>query len=189
MARWVGHRASPDALTWLGLPFGIAAAGAAWQGLYGWAFCLFAINRVLDGLDGAVARMQGRQSDFGGLLDIILDFVAYAVVAIGLAVGRPAAEGVLVPALFMMAGFYVNAAAWMYLSAILEKRSAGAAASGEPTSVTMPPGLIGGTESMAAYAVFLLFPGHLRMAFGAFGLLVAVTAIQRMVWARRVLGR
>jgi len=86
-----------------------------------------------------------------------------------------------------MATFYVNAAAWMYLSAVLEKRSAGAADHGEQTTVTMPEGLIGGTESMLVYAAFFFIPGQLRIAFSVFAALVAITVVQRMIWAQRVL--
>ena len=55
----------------------------------------------------------------------------------------------------LVASFYVNAASWMYLAALLEQRNDGAAARGETTAVTMPPGLIGGAETVAFYAAFL----------------------------------
>ena len=85
----------------------------------------------------------------------------------------------------LLSSFYVNAASWMYLSAVLEKRSVGAAARGETTSVTMPSGLIEGTETILFYALFLLFPGSLPLLFGAMSLLVWLTVGQRLIWALR----
>lgn len=187
IAGWTSRVLRPNTLSWIGLCFGLSSAWAAWHGWYDWGFLLFGLNRLLDGLDGAAARIQGTQSDFGGLLDIVLDFVTYSSVVVGLTLGRPASESVLPAALVMMATFYVNAAAWMYLSAVLEKRSAGAADHGEQTTVTMPEGLIGGTESMLVYAAFFFIPGHLRIAFSVFAALVAITVVQRMIWAQRVL--
>jgi phosphatidylglycerophosphate synthase len=118
---------SPNALTLLALAVGLASAGAAAQQLYGLGLALWAINRVLDGLDGAVARETGQQSDFGGYLDIVADFVVYAAVPIGFFLGQATVELGLSLAL-LLGSFYVNGASWMYLAAILEKRSAGAAA-------------------------------------------------------------
>lgn len=36
------------------------------------------------GIDGLVARVSGQQTDFGGYLDILCDFVVYAAIPIGL---------------------------------------------------------------------------------------------------------
>lgn len=52
-------------------------------GLYGLALGLIALNRIMDGLSGAVARLTG-PTDRGAFLDIALDFVFYALVPLGL---------------------------------------------------------------------------------------------------------
>ena len=39
---------------------------------YGWALACCLANRLLDGLDGAVARIRG-PTDFGGYADIVAD--------------------------------------------------------------------------------------------------------------------
>ncbi|HUM67261.1 MAG TPA: CDP-alcohol phosphatidyltransferase family protein, partial [Chloroflexota bacterium] len=71
----------------LGLLTGLAAAAALWQQQYAAGFALWFLNRAFDGLDGAVARARNRQSDFGGYLDIVVDFVVYAAIPVGLALG------------------------------------------------------------------------------------------------------
>ncbi len=177
-------RVSPNAITVLAMVVGLAAAGAAVQQWYWLALTLWLANRVLDGLDGMVARAHARQSDFGGYLDIVLDFVVYAAVPIGLYFGNPG--GVAAAALILLlSSFYVNAASWIYLSAILEKRTAGAAANGELTTVTMPRGLVGGAETIIFYTAFLLWPGLLPWLFTAMAAMVAVGVLLRLVWARR----
>jgi phosphatidylglycerophosphate synthase len=142
------------------------------------------VNRVLDGLDGTLARVQGRQTDLGGYVDLLLDFVVYAAIPIGLAVGL-GDDRTLVAALVLLASFYVNAASWMYLSAVLERRDAGTRARGELTTVAMPPGLIGGTETMVCYAAFFLLPRYLVPLFWLMSSLVLLTAVQRLAWAVR----
>lgn len=176
----------PTAVTVLAAAVGLATAAAAWQGAYALALGLWALNRVLDGLDGTLARITGRQSDLGAYLDILLDHVVYAAVPLGLALAAGAPAAMLAYAV-MLASFYVNAASWMYLAAILEKRQSGAAAKGELTTVTMPTGLVEGTETVILYTLFLLFPGALVPLYWLMAALVAVTVGQRVVWAARVL--
>ena len=94
---------------------------------------------------------------------------------------------VLISAVVLEATFFVNACSGMYLSAVLEKRAAGARATGELTTVTMPPALIAGFETVIFFALFFLFPGRLVMLFGLMSVLVGVNIVQRLVWARRAL--
>jgi phosphatidylglycerophosphate synthase len=176
----------PIAVTLLAAAVGLAAALAAWQGAYGAALALWLLNRTLDGLDGTLARIAGRQSDLGAYLDIVLDHVVAAALAIGLALAAGTADAYLALAA-LLASFYVNGATWMYLAALLEKRRAGAAARGELTSVTMPAGLIEGSETIVFYALFLLLPGALVPLFWLMTALVLVTAGHRAVWAAREL--
>ena len=184
LARLLGPRVAPNAVTVFALLVGLAAGAAAWRRAYGVALALWALNRLLDGLDGTLARVHGRQTDFGGYLDILLDFAVYTAVPTGLALGRPTLP-VLAAGLALLGSFFVNAASWMYLSAVLERRGAGAAARGERTTVTMPPGLIAGAETVVLYTLFLVFPGRLAELFGVMAALVYATVGQRLVWARR----
>lgn len=179
-------RVHPNVVTLVSLGLGLGAAGLAGQQWYGWAALLWALNRFTDGLDGTVARIQGRQTDFGGYLDIVADFMVYAAVPVGLVWGLPTAVNWLMLALLLTA-YYVNSASWMYLAAILEKRQAGADVTGEKTTVTMPTAVIGGTETTLIYFLFLLWPSQLAYTFGLMAMLVMVSIIQRLVWAAREL--
>jgi phosphatidylglycerophosphate synthase len=176
----------PNLITVVALLLGLGAALAAARGAWGLGLTLWLANRVTDGLDGAVARLLETQSDFGGYLDILLDFVVYAAIPIGF--GMQAADrGVLLWTAALEASFFVNACSWMYLSAVLEKRASGASATGELTSVTMPPALVAGFETVVFFSLFFLMPGRLPLLFGAMTALVCINIVQRLVWAKGTL--
>lgn len=166
----------------MGLAVGAAAAVALWQQAYRLGFVLWFLNRVFDGLDGAVARMRQEQSDFGGYLDIVIDFVIYAIIPVGLVLGRPS-TAVTFSLIFLLSTYYVNAASWMYLAAILEKRHL--SHGDRLTTIAMPAGIIGGTETILFYTLFIFFPAYLAWLFSLMGLLIIITIMQRLLWARQ----
>jgi phosphatidylglycerophosphate synthase len=175
-------RVPPTAVSLIGLVIALLAAWSAYRQIYPAAFTLWILNRVLDGLDGLLARMHNKQSDFGGYVDILTDYIAYAALPIGLVAGSPSSERFLALA-FMLASFYINTASWMYLAAILEKRAAHSPAT--QTTIVMPAGIIGGFETIIAYGVFTLFPAYLTILFSIFTVLVFFTIFQRLIWARK----
>ncbi|MEP7187551.1 MAG: CDP-alcohol phosphatidyltransferase family protein [Roseiflexaceae bacterium] len=180
------RRIRPTTITLFAFSVGGAAALAIWQGYYLLGLVLWLLNRVLDGLDGTLARITDQQSDFGGYLDILLDTVMYAIIptALAFSVDTPHANQVLI---LLLISFYVNGASWMYVAALLEKRRAGATASGELTTITMPSGLIEGTETIAFFVLFILFPNAIVALFIVMALLTFATIGQRLIWAARAL--
>lgn len=182
VARLMGPRVSPNVLTLLALVTGLGAAWAAWQSQPVAALALWLVSRVLDGLDGTQARVHERQSDFGGYFDILMDFLVYAAIPIAMILEHPplATAGAM-----LLASFFVNAASWMYLAAILERRQVGAKARDELTTITMPPGIIAGTETVILYSAMLAFPAARLALFGIMAALVMVNVVQRLWWARR----
>lgn len=182
VARAISAWADPLAITLVGFAAGAGCVALIIMGRPLPALGLWIANRTLDGLDGPVARSSARQSDLGGYLDIVLDFAVYAAVPIAAAVRHPEASGL--PLAVLLAAFYVNAASWMYLSALLEKRGAAGHARG-PTSIAMPPGLIEGTETILFFGAFLLFPDLLATLFWSMAGLLGVTIGQRVAWAIR----
>ena len=183
---WQLRAFHPLWFTLFGLLFGLGTAVAAVYQFYWLGFAGWIISRIFDGLDGGVARHTNRQSDLGGYLDILIDHAVYASIPIGIVLGDPSPIGWLMGTL-LLSSFYINGASWMYLSAILEKRAAGASARGEQTSVTMPEGLIGGSETIIFYSAFFLWPQWYPWLFGVMAALVAITIVQRVPWAMREL--
>lgn len=188
LARWLGPSLSPNTVSVLGFLFGLACAAAAARGANVLAVVLWVVNRMLDGLDGSLARVHGRQTDFGGYLDILLDFVVYAAIPVAMVYASPSRD-IAVAGVLLLATFFVNSASWMYLAAILERRELGATTHGELTTVTMPPGLIAGTETVVFYALFLAVPAWRVGGFQIMATLVVVNVFQRLWWARRFMLR
>lgn len=184
IAAALGSWCSPLALTLVALLAGIASAVAAAFAMWSVALLLWLLNRILDGFDGTLARVQQRQSDLGGYLDIVLDFAVYAAVPLGIAIALDSRATWLALAV-LQATFFVNSASWMYLAAVLERRGQGAAARGEMTTVTMPRGLVAGTETVIFFTLFLIWPAHFVALAAIMAAGVAVGIMQRIVWAAR----
>jgi phosphatidylglycerophosphate synthase len=176
----------PNVVTIISFILGILAALAAvWSRKIALIFWLS--NRVMDGLDGAVARAHNSATDFGGYLDIMCDFTVYASLPLGVVFGLVAGETwkAWCLAAVLEGVFFINAASLFCLSAILEKRAAGAKSRGEMTSVSMVESLIGGTESIILFTLMLLCPERwIPAIFISFSVLVALTIFQRLLWAR-----
>jgi phosphatidylglycerophosphate synthase len=128
--------------------------------------------------------VHARVTHLGAYLDIVLDFVVYAAIPVALVVaGRQ--YDLALAGVFLLASFYINAASWMYLSALLEARGEGAAAHGETTSATIPTGIVAGTETVVFYTLFFLMPSRQAMLFTLMALLVLVNVAVRLHWANR----
>ena len=177
-------KVSPTLLTFIGLGVGLAAAGAAALAQPYLALGLWIANRIIDGLDGELARATERQSDLGGYLDIMADLTIYAAIPLGLTVAQ-ASFGNWLALAVLLSLFYINAGSWMFLSALLEKRKQGALAQSERTSITMPTGIVEGTETVIFYSLFLIFPSYLSVLFWVLSILVVLTILQRLWWAQK----
>ncbi|MFZ5609659.1 MAG: CDP-alcohol phosphatidyltransferase family protein [Pseudomonadota bacterium] len=85
LARW---RVSPNAVSLLGLASALLAALAYARGnSWGWALLGLAAMiawHILDGADGKLARLIGRASAFGRLVDGVCDHLAFAAIYIAL---------------------------------------------------------------------------------------------------------
>jgi phosphatidylglycerophosphate synthase len=175
---------APDALTLTGLALGLACAAAiALQWDFS-ALLLFAANRIMDGLDGAVARAS-RLTDRGGFLDITCDFIFYGSVPLAFALRDPALFAL--PAAVLLAAFYANGASFLAFSAIAAKRGMQTEALGLK-SLYYTSGLVEGAETILFFALFMVLPGWFAPLAYGFALLCIITCLARMLLAWRVFG-
>ncbi len=178
---------SPTQITLLGFFWGLASAWTArdatfwrWSSAFWWA------GRILDGLDGSLARHTGRQSDFGGYVDILCDFCVYSLIPVAVAHSVHKSVGIAVFYILalLLGAYFVNSASLFMLSSLLEKQKQQSSQRGkELTSVTMPRGLVEGLETMIMYQLFLMFPLYCLELMSVFFVLVVVTIMMRLVWA------
>lgn len=177
-ARWLvacGVRA--DHITLIGCGIGLLAALAAASEMYPLALLGLALNRMADGLDGAVARLTA-PTDRGAFLDIALDFVFYAAFPIGFVFADPANNGL--PGAVLIACFVLTGTSFLAFSIIAERRSLQAA--DFPTKgIYYLGGLAEGAETIAVFAAFCLFPNAFPWIAWGFSAVCIVTAATRYI--------
>ncbi|WP_303811243.1 CDP-alcohol phosphatidyltransferase family protein [Sandarakinorhabdus limnophila] len=177
LARW---GISANLVTAAGIVLAVAAGIALAGGHTGAGLVLVIANRLLDGLDGAVARAT-RLSDFGGYLDIVGDFVFYLAVPLGFGLAAPAN---LIPALVLASCFGLTGISFLAFAAIAAKRGLETNAHGRK-SFFYNTGLAEGTETIIVFILFCLWPAHFPAIAFIYAGLCIVTVIQRTAaaWA------
>ena len=155
-----------NALTVGGFLFGVGAWGALSRRAYVLAAGLILVNRLADGLDGAVARRTGL-TDLGGYLDILLDFIFYAGVPFFFAVGSP--EGALAAA-FLTFSFVGTGASFLAFATIAAKRGITTEARGRKSMYYLG-GLTEGTETIVLFLLVCLLPMYFELLAWVFGAL------------------
>lgn len=185
-ALWL-HRAgiSADHLTLVGFGIGAAGAVALAFGWFGLGLSLILLNRIMDGLDGAVARLAG-PSPRGAFLDIALDFVFYALVPLGFAANDPTANAF--PAAILLAAFIGTGSSFLAFAVLAEKT--GVTAVDYPTKgIYYLGGLTEGFETIAVFVAMCLWPS----AFPALALIFAaacgLTTLLRWLQGWQVFGK
>ena len=106
VARELGTRVSPNICSMVSFAAGLMAVVAAFRQAYLAALGLWLLNRLLDGLDGSLARVHRRQTDFGGYLDILFDFVVYAALPAAIVLGMPRDEFAYVALVVLLGSYY-----------------------------------------------------------------------------------
>ncbi|MBU2867284.1 CDP-alcohol phosphatidyltransferase family protein [Pacificibacter marinus] len=163
-----------DQITIAGFAIGLLAVPAIAFGIY-WAGLIFLIvNRLADGLDGAVARISG-PTDRGAFLDIALDFVFYAVFPLGFAIATPANA---LPAAVLIAAFVGTGSSFLAYAAIAAKR--GDTAEAFPTKgIYYLGGLTEGFETIALFVLMLLWPALFPLLAYLFSAACVLTTLLR----------
>ena len=138
-------------------------------------------SRLLDGLDGAIARVKG-PTDFGGYLDILCDYVFYLAVPLGFGLATP---GNLPFALFLVASFTLTAVSFLAYAALAARRGLETRAHGLK-SFFYSTGLAEGAETLLAFILMCLWPAGFPVIASIFTGLCLLTVIQRSVIALRV---
>jgi phosphatidylglycerophosphate synthase len=175
--RW---RISANALTAAGALLAVAGAIALAGGHFGIGLLLVIANRLLDGLDGPVARLSGA-TDFGGYLDIVADFLFYLAVPLGFGLAAPAN---LIPALVLACCFGLTGISFLAFAAIAAKRGLETTAHGRK-SFFYSTGIAEGAETIAVFIACCLWPQHFRTIALAYAGLCLITVAQRSVAAWR----
>ncbi len=173
-----GAGVTANALTFTGLALGLGGAASIALGHLGWGLALIIANRLLDGLDGAVARARG-PSDLGGYFDIVADFAFYVSVPLGFGLLAPAN---LLPALVLVASFVLTGVSFLAFAVIAGKRGDSTEAHGKK-SFFYSTGLAEGAETIVVFIAMCLAPAWFGAIAYAYAALCVLTVFQRSAMA------
>ncbi|MFC4291329.1 CDP-alcohol phosphatidyltransferase family protein [Sphingorhabdus arenilitoris] len=171
---------SANMLTIAGALIGLGAAAAIALQYYTAGLLLVAANRLLDGLDGPVARIKG-PSEFGGYLDSLADFLFYVSVPAAFGIANPANA---LPALFLVSSFTITAVSFLAFAAVAARAGANDGAHGKKAFI-YSTGLMEGAETIAFFIAMCLFPLWFPALAWIFTALCVATVLQRIAMARR----
>lgn len=158
LARMASHLVrwglSANAVTAVGFLLGMGAAGLVASGQFIPGLLVFLISRLLDGLDGAVAR-QTRLTDLGGYLDITLDFIVYASMVMGFALADPSRNALA--AAFLTTSFMAPASTFLAYAIFAAKRGITTEIRGRKSMYYLG-GLSEGFETILTLSLMCVFP-------------------------------
>jgi len=166
---------TPNQITYSGFAIGMAGSVAIAAGYYLIGLALILVNRLMDVLDGLLAR-KGLMSDYGGYLDIVLDFFFYASVPCAFAFAsshnNPAAA-------VLILSFVGTGTSFLAYAIICEKRRI-KPTSKEKKSFYYLGGLTESTETTLFFCLCCLFPPLFSPLAYAFSFLCLLTFASRI---------
>jgi len=166
-----------DAVTLCGFALGLGAAAAIALGAPLAGLALLLASRLMDGLDGAVARMT-QPTDRGAFLDITLDFLFYASIPLAFAVADPPSNAL--PAAVLLAAFIGTGASFLAFAVLAERR--GLKSEDHPQKgIYYLGGLTEATETLLCFVLMCLWPQHFGVWAYGFAALCALTIATRVL--------
>jgi phosphatidylglycerophosphate synthase len=167
-----------DAVTVTGFVVGMAAAVAIAFQAYLLGLGLLLASRLMDGLDGAVARAT-KPTDRGGFLDITLDFLFYASIPLAFAIAHPAQNAL--PAAVLLAAFIGTGSSFLAFAVIAEKHQVPSTAFPDKSFYFLG-GLTEATETLIVFAAMCLWPLWFPPISYGFAVLCGITIVMRIGW-------
>ena len=168
-------------ITWAGFFVGFVAFILIANSLYWTGATAIILSRILDALDGAVAR-QSQPTDRGGFLDIALDFLFYASIPLAFALANPARNALA--AAVLLAAFMGTSTIFLAFAVLAAKRGLHSADYPDKSFYFLG-GLTEATETLACFAAMCLWPQHFAVLAYIFSTLCAVTIVTRLWWGWR----
>ncbi|MBL1405121.1 MAG: CDP-alcohol phosphatidyltransferase family protein [Rhizobiales bacterium] len=141
---------------------------------------LLLLSRLGDGLDGSIAKLT-KSTDYGGFLDIVLDFAFYGAIPLGFIFASLEENGLAGAVLIF--SFYVNGASFLAYAIMAEKRGAQTQARGKK-SIFYTTGLAEATETIVFFVASCVFPNWFSIFAWVFAAVVFYTAFSRIMLAK-----
>ncbi len=160
-------------VTYLSLIVGVVGGALVFCGLFVSAVVCVCFARILDGIDGTIARKRGNATAWGCLIDITFDQIVLAAVIISLALRFPQAQFSL---LFLSVVLIISMTVFSTLGALTERP--------KEKHFYYSPGLVGGCEETILLSAMILFSSLLVPLTIVFSVGKLITTLQRLRIAR-----
>jgi phosphatidylglycerophosphate synthase len=161
-----------------GFSLGMLAAVLIAAGSIKLAIVPLLLNRLCDGLDGAVAR-HTKPSDRGAFLDITLDFFFYAAVPLAFAFCDPARNALA--AAVLLASFIGTSVTFLAYAIMAAKRGESASAAYPSKAFYYLGGLTEGFETVLCFTAMCIWPEHFAAIAYVYASMCALTTLTRLV--------
>ena len=148
------------------------------------ALMFFFFNRLFDGLDGAVARING-QSDLGAFYDIVSDFFFYALFPLGFIFHN---IEYIYSICFLLLSFVTTQTTFLASAWILEKNKSLILLE-HKKSFFYIGGLTEGFETIICFILMLIFNDIINIIAYIFGTLCFLTALFRIFFIRKMFSK
>ena len=168
---------SPNQMTLIGFSFGILMCLTIIIDQYLIAIIFLFLNRLSDGLDGAMARLQ-TPTPLGGYLDIVLDFLIYGGFVLSFGITEQNNTFLSMILLFCYIG---TGSTFLAKAAILPSLTNQNLNEEIPKSFHYAVGLVEGTETIIFMFLCLLFPSLFIYLASIFILLCLITIVFRII--------
>ena len=171
-----------DSVTIAAFLIGMAALPLLALGRHGWALVAIALNRVLDGIDGALARLT-LPTDRGAFLDISLDFLFYASVPFGFAIFDPQANALAASCLLFS---FVGTGSTFLAHSLISERRGVTPPHFRNKGIVYLSGVAEGFETIVFFVAMCLWPAHFAILAYVFALMCWITIVARLFAGWRV---
>ena len=168
---------SANHMTLIGFGFGVLMCLSIIIDQYLIAIIFLFFNRLSDGLDGVMARLQ-TPTPLGGYLDIVLDFLIYGGFVLSFGITEQNNTFLSMILLFCYIG---TGSTFLARAAILPSLNNQNSNEEIPKSFRYAVGLIEGTETIIFMVLCLLFPSLFIYFSSIFILLCVITTIFRII--------
>ena len=164
---------SANMITLVGLGVGLLAMNFVAMQMYMTALVLILLNRFLDGLDGAVARIN-KITNFGIFFDAVCDYIFYSSVIFGFALANPGENAVC--ASFLLFSFTASAVVMLGFATIANKKSKQSYMALNKSPLYLW-GFAQGAETFLAIVLLCLLPSKFMVISIFFGVLTLIKAV------------
>lgn len=167
---------TPNNITVIGFLIGLLPFVFIYFDKYLMAVLFLWVSGFFDAVDGEMARISNNSTPFGTLMDVTFDRIVEIGVILAMALKHPQFRLEL---LFLTALIILSMTVFLTVGALSENKGS--------KSFYYQAGVAERTEGFLLFTLMILIPKHIALISNVFSILIVITAIQRMMEARKIL--